>query len=183
MELGRATIYGVTAAVYLAEQQRDQPIQAKEIAGQCHIPLKYLVKVMRSLERRGIFVSKRGRSGGYRLKRQPRQTTILSIVEALEGRFDHRFGFRHFDISRGAVSKRLSGACNRVVEEARETFGAMTIFNFVATGSGNGAGGKPKWLRSSNVKLMRMKKRRAKAPKSARGLQTGRRPNPGWSNL
>ncbi|QDT73238.1 Transcriptional regulator [Lacipirellula limnantheis] len=49
------------------------------------MPLRYLTQLLRQLARGGIIIGQRGRQGGYSLARPPAQTTLLAIMEAVEG--------------------------------------------------------------------------------------------------
>ena len=85
MRLGKASAYGVLATIYIAANEKDVPIQSHVIAKTCGIPLEYLLKILQQLARSQVLQSVRGRSGGFQLRKPPAQTTLLDIVESIEG--------------------------------------------------------------------------------------------------
>lgn len=44
----------------------------------------FLVQILNDLKRSGLIISKRGKSGGYLLARDPREITLLDITRAVE---------------------------------------------------------------------------------------------------
>lgn len=77
--------YGLLAIVDIAMQPRDTAVQAVQIAERHDIPKQYLDQLMMLLRKAGLIESLRGRQGGYRLARAPRNITLLDVVQALEG--------------------------------------------------------------------------------------------------
>jgi Rrf2 family cysteine metabolism transcriptional repressor len=57
----------------------------KDIAARQDISKRYLEHMMTQLRNRGLVVSERGASGGYRLARDPADIRLDQIFEALEG--------------------------------------------------------------------------------------------------
>jgi Rrf2 family protein len=58
---------------------------AAQIATEMEIPKGFLHQVLLSLKQAGLVTSRTGRTGGYRLARDPADVSILEIIEALEG--------------------------------------------------------------------------------------------------
>lgn len=85
MKLGRASALGVFAGVHLARHDRRVPVQGREIADSLKTPHDYLLKILQQLVKARIFVSERGPAGGFQLRKDPAQITVLDIVEAIEG--------------------------------------------------------------------------------------------------
>ena len=83
MTINQATDYAFRAVYYLAKRQ--VVVEAKEIAEQEAIPMRYLLKIMPSLVKHGIVKSYRGTKGGYALARDPQTISFLDVVEAIEG--------------------------------------------------------------------------------------------------
>lgn len=83
MQLTQATDYAFRAVQHLTAA--GAVVQAQSIAEQEEIPLRFLLKIMRSLARSGIIKSYRGVEGGYALARLPEQITMLDVIEAVEG--------------------------------------------------------------------------------------------------
>jgi Rrf2 family protein len=85
MRLTHATDYAVRSVIYLAGLPRGTMVEAAEIAvAQC-VPVRFLLKIFRSLAAAGIVGSQRGPGGGYVLLRDPAEITLLDIFEAVEG--------------------------------------------------------------------------------------------------
>ena len=77
--------YALRAAVDLALQPSDQPIQSREIAARQNIRGPYLDQILAVLKREGIVRSIRGAGGGYTLARSPSQITVGQVVRAVVG--------------------------------------------------------------------------------------------------
>jgi Rrf2 family protein len=84
LELTKRGDYAVRAMIALA---RDDPglISAREIAAAMAIPPRFLPQVMADLVRAGLVEGVTGRSGGYRLSVAASETSLLTIIEAVEG--------------------------------------------------------------------------------------------------
>ena len=85
MNINQATDYGFRAVLYLAGKPRGEVVEAQSIAKSEVIPMRYLLKIMPSLIKAGIVRSQRGVGGGYVLDKEPRDITLLDIMEAIEG--------------------------------------------------------------------------------------------------
>src|SRR5882757_5105481 len=58
-----------------------------ELARKRGIPVQFLEQLFATLRRAGMLRSQRGVKGGYTFARQPRDITVLEIVELLDGPF------------------------------------------------------------------------------------------------
>ena len=86
--LTRKTDYALVALAALAEGAEDgkqRPMSAREIAERYHLPLPLLMNVLKDLHRAKLVCSRRGAGGGYILCRDPADVTMLQIIEANEG--------------------------------------------------------------------------------------------------
>ena len=88
--LSKTAEYGLRAVLYIALNQTDGKsikkwIDAEEIARDLKIPQHFLAKVIQKLVKAGIIYSKRGKSGGFRLRKSPEKLKLLDIVFALDG--------------------------------------------------------------------------------------------------
>jgi Rrf2 family protein len=77
--------YGVLAAIDLACCHGSGPVSAREVAERRNIPPRFLEQLLVALRREGIVSAVRGAKGGFALVNDPRDVTVLDIVEALEG--------------------------------------------------------------------------------------------------
>lgn len=85
MQLSKGFDYAVRSLVFLAHLPEGGTADLRAISLSQGVPHSYLAKVMRSLVRRGLVVSTLGREGGYRLRRPPREITLLEVFTAMEG--------------------------------------------------------------------------------------------------
>ena len=60
-------------------------IQVSELAENEQLPLKFLEQIMQALKEHGFVRSERGKFGGYRLSRSPREISIGAVVRAIDG--------------------------------------------------------------------------------------------------
>jgi Rrf2 family nitric oxide-sensitive transcriptional repressor len=75
--------YALRAIVTIA-QHNGQPCTSKKLAEITQVPLPYLSKLMQGLVRGGLVTSQRGLHGGFLLTDDPRNLTILDVVNAVE---------------------------------------------------------------------------------------------------
>jgi Rrf2 family protein len=85
MRINRTVEYGLTAAVFIAQNCEDGLVMAKKISEAYDLPIEYLLQIMRQLVKFGILTSKRGPKGGFNLARPAKEITMLEIIEALDG--------------------------------------------------------------------------------------------------
>ena len=70
------------------EYKNDNYVTLKEIALKENMSLKYLEKLMLTLNQADYFISQRGEKGGYKLKYPPHQYKISDILRLAEGSID-----------------------------------------------------------------------------------------------
>ncbi|MDH5741268.1 MAG: Rrf2 family transcriptional regulator [Nitrospira sp.] len=90
MKVSKRVTYGIMAAVDLAINANESPIQARAIARRQGIPVRFLEQVLHALKNADLVESHRGAQGGYLLSREPSSLSIADILEALEGPVFHR---------------------------------------------------------------------------------------------
>jgi Rrf2 family transcriptional regulator, iron-sulfur cluster assembly transcription factor len=77
--------YAIRAVLNLARQPRDKLIMSSEIAKVEDIPAHYLAKILQKLAKYGYVDSFKGRGGGFKITEQAKKSSILDIVEKVEG--------------------------------------------------------------------------------------------------
>jgi len=92
MKLSRATSYALLATLELAQLSHRGPLTCAHIAANTKLPHRFLFQVLRDLVRHGILCSTQGADGGYFLARPANQTSLLEVIEAIEGPFDAALG-------------------------------------------------------------------------------------------
>jgi Rrf2 family protein len=85
MRLSLQVRYAICGIFDLAYNGQGQPIQVRVIGERQGIPVRYLEQIFQRLRRAGLVSGKRGPGGGYGLVRSPRDISLLSVVEAVEG--------------------------------------------------------------------------------------------------
>lgn len=78
-------VYGLLAIFELAQHDEETPLQAKTIAKNQQIPLRFLEQVLSGLRKAGLIESLRGAQGGYVLSRPPSDIRLSEVLEAIEG--------------------------------------------------------------------------------------------------
>ena len=76
--------YALRIMIDLAEHQTDEFISLRGIAQRQEISEKYLESIIRMLVKARVVESLRGKGGGYRLKKDPDQYTVGSILRLTE---------------------------------------------------------------------------------------------------
>ncbi len=84
--LSKKTKYGIKALTYIARQKSaDKPVQIGEIAKSENISQKYLESIMLILKKAGFLSSRKGKGGGYYLRREASDIKMVEVMRTLEG--------------------------------------------------------------------------------------------------
>ena len=83
--LSKRSKYGLKALLILAAEAGRGPVLVSELAEREAIPRKFLEAILLDLNRHGLVTSKKGKGGGYFLRRSPSDITFGDAVRALEG--------------------------------------------------------------------------------------------------
>ncbi len=86
MKVSTRTRYSIRAAMELAMNYEQGPLQLRLIAERQGISVKYLEQLMSVLMSGGFVRSVRGARGGYVLARDPDAVRVSEIFHCLEGR-------------------------------------------------------------------------------------------------
>lgn len=84
LRISKLTDYGTVVLACLASRS-GHVCSAAEVADATGIALPTVSKLLKSLGKAGIVVSKRGANGGYELARPPRHISAADVIDALEG--------------------------------------------------------------------------------------------------
>jgi Rrf2 family protein len=85
LQISRKIEYGLRAMIFLAAQPAEHVVPFREIAVRMELPQDFLAKILKILVSSRLVKSARGSRGGYRLGRDPRQISMLDVIEAVEG--------------------------------------------------------------------------------------------------
>ena len=89
MKISTKGRYALTIMIHLGKAySNDCYLSLSEISLRENISLKYLEKIMISLKKADFFVVQKGKEGGYKLKKDPKEITIGSIIRAAEEELD-----------------------------------------------------------------------------------------------
>ena len=73
--------YALRAVLSLAKSNGSKPVSIKQLASLESLSPEFLEQIFFKLKNTGIIVSTRGPGGGFRLNRDPKDITLLEIIE------------------------------------------------------------------------------------------------------
>jgi Rrf2 family protein len=87
MKLSVRGEYALRALIVLGLDylEDDSVVRIQEISKRQNIPKRFLEQILNDLKSGGILESRRGVSGGYRLKLQPERITLAQVIRHIEG--------------------------------------------------------------------------------------------------
>jgi Rrf2 family transcriptional regulator, iron-sulfur cluster assembly transcription factor len=77
--------YAIRAILFLARQSEDALVMSSEVAKREDIPSHYLAKILQRMAKYGYVDSFKGRGGGFKITKLALDSSILEIVERIEG--------------------------------------------------------------------------------------------------
>jgi Rrf2 family protein len=85
MKLSKRGEYALRTLINLgiAAEVKRPLVQVSELADYEQLPVKFLEQIMQTLKEAGLIQSQRGKFGGYRLAKPPRQITIGEVVRPI----------------------------------------------------------------------------------------------------
>ena len=85
MQITRQADYAVRAVLHLAKVGNSERSATSTIAKEQNIPPSFLAKIISQLSIAGLLHTSRGARGGVTLARDPKDITLLEVVEAIDG--------------------------------------------------------------------------------------------------
>lgn len=85
MQITRQADYAVRAVLHLARAGNTERSATSSIAKEQRIPPSFLAKIISQLSIAGLLHTSRGARGGVTLAREPKEITLLEVVEAIDG--------------------------------------------------------------------------------------------------
>ena len=86
MKISQKVDYALRALLELAVlAPRGEPVRSAQIAQRTQVPEKFLEAILVELRKAGLVESRRGPDGGHLLARAPREITLATIREAVDG--------------------------------------------------------------------------------------------------
>ncbi len=83
--LSQKTKYGIKALTYICKKADEAPIPIAQIAAAKNIPHKFLEAILLSLRKGGLLGAKKGKNGGYYLRKAPEDIYMTDIFRLLNG--------------------------------------------------------------------------------------------------
>jgi Rrf2 family transcriptional regulator, iron-sulfur cluster assembly transcription factor len=77
--------YGLQAVLYLAAKEKGDVVPVDKISKKLSIPKEFVSKILQSLTESGIINSKKGKSGGFSVAKDPKKIRLIDIVAAIDG--------------------------------------------------------------------------------------------------
>ena len=85
MQITRQADYAVRAVLHLAQIKNGDRAATSTVAKEQHIPPSFLAKIISQLSIAGLLHTSRGARGGVTLARDPKEITLLEVIEAIDG--------------------------------------------------------------------------------------------------
>lgn len=85
MQITRQADYAVRAVLYLSRVGNSQRSATSTVAQEQRIPPSFLAKIISQLSIAGLLHTSRGARGGVTLAREPKEITLLEVIEAIDG--------------------------------------------------------------------------------------------------
>ena len=85
MQITRQADYAVRAVLYLARLGTSERAATSTVAEEQRIPPSFLAKIISQLSIAGLLHTSRGARGGVTLAREPKDISLLEVIEAIDG--------------------------------------------------------------------------------------------------
>lgn len=85
MQITRQADYATRAILYLARIAKGERVATSQVAKEQKIPPSFLAKIISQLSIAGLLNTSRGAHGGVTLAREPKNITLLEVIEAIDG--------------------------------------------------------------------------------------------------
>ncbi|MFH2102790.1 MAG: Rrf2 family transcriptional regulator [Chloroflexota bacterium] len=85
MQITRQADYAIRAVRYLTRLGMDKRAATSTVAQEMKIPPSFLAKIISQLSIAGLLHTSRGARGGVSLARDPKEISLLDVVEAIDG--------------------------------------------------------------------------------------------------
>ncbi len=130
MRITNAEDYALRTMLHLASQPAERFCAIEAIAREQDIPVPFLRKLVKPLQRAGLLVSRRGVEGGVALAREAATITFRDVLEALDGPIVLQRCVGPDDVAEccGIAGRcRMRGVWRRIQDELLESLGAISV--------------------------------------------------------
>ena len=83
--LSKKCQYALHALLFLTERQETDVVTIQEIADKKNIPKKFLEIILAELKQGGILASRKGKTGGYYLRKKAEDISVLEVIRLIDG--------------------------------------------------------------------------------------------------
>jgi Rrf2 family protein len=83
--ISKKSKYALNALVHLARKFGEGPLLISAIAEEENIPQKFLENILLELKNSGILGSKKGKGGGYYLRKPPEEVSVAQVLRLFDG--------------------------------------------------------------------------------------------------
>ena len=131
MRLTRAGEYAIRCIMYLSFKGQGILTSKKEIAAKCAIPTHFLSKIAQELQKARIIEIKQGPRGGVVLTRDPKELTLLEVIEAIIGEIYLNDCIAHPDQCEASSKCAVHRVWQKARKELRKTLASATFAELV----------------------------------------------------
>ena len=82
--INKTSLYVIKALTEMARLEEGEHIGAAELGKLIKVPQNYLGKSLQVLVRKGFLISRKGKGGGFALKKKTLSTPLLTVVEGID---------------------------------------------------------------------------------------------------
>lgn len=122
MKLTMSSEMGIHAVWFLATVGTGEPVLSSLVAKGIGVSETYLIKVLKRLVVSRILASRKGKKGGYRLRRPPEEISLAHIVLACEGDNDM---FTCLNEERVCLNERACPVCATIGRATRALYAEL----------------------------------------------------------
>ena len=83
--LSKKARYALHALVRLAQLPAGESIGSDALSKQAHLPKKFLESILTELTKAGMVRSKRGKGGGYGIRKSPSDIPLVDVIRLFDG--------------------------------------------------------------------------------------------------
>jgi Rrf2 family protein len=121
MKITATLTHAFAATAYIAENYKDGLVLSARISKEYDIPLEYLLVILKYLVKAQLLRSKTGPKGGFTLACDPKDISMLQIIEAVNGSLMMDMSMAEMTDNAGFALK-MEGICTKAIEKEKEVF-------------------------------------------------------------
>lgn len=126
--------YGIRSVIYLAQKPLfNGKTGIKQISEDLDLPTPFMAKILQQLVKQKILISSKGPHGGFSLLKDPRNITLLEIVNTIDGEGFFKNCVMHSGLCVTSENKRkqctLHDEYYKTREDLKKLFSNLTIYD------------------------------------------------------